>query len=132
VRNLTGLAYLSVSTNSISGTRRFLICGVEGSLFGIRLCVGGACACLTHISCGTSMTGYRLRRVHVFRVGGKGVLMRSRSIAGTLDPVRNLTRLTDLRVYSNKLGGMFHSLGKFGACRPIHCCGCLHVNRVGG
>jgi hypothetical protein len=29
------------------------------------------------------------------------------AITGTLDPVRNLTRLANLNLYSNNIGGMF-------------------------
>ncbi len=34
------------------------------------------------------------------------VLMRRWAMAGTLDPVRNLTGLTVLSLYSNSIGGM--------------------------
>ncbi len=35
------------------------------------------------------------------------VLVRRWEITGTLDPVRNLTRLTLLALYQNSIGGMF-------------------------
>ncbi len=35
------------------------------------------------------------------------VLARRWALTGTLDPVRNLTGLTRLSVYSNRIGGMF-------------------------
>jgi hypothetical protein len=94
VRNLTGLTHLDVGTNQIGGMPVLVQ----------RRLNGGACVeVLTPVG-----LGYR---------GDCKYVVWCRSIAGTLDPLRNLTRLTHLDVSSNALLGMFpHIYCRFHAC----------------
>ncbi len=89
MRNLTGLTSLDVSLNNIGGMFPH---SIDECISTFRLTE------LVDRMCTLAVFGEWMLNVNVF------------GIAGTLDPVRHLTGLTILIVYSNSIGGMYPHL----------------------
>ncbi len=120
LRGLTGLTVLSVPTNNLVG-----MCTQAHNT---RNDCDGECECVCTeaqymLVVVLYLDGLRIMYcvcwcVGVDRVGGLEYLARRRAIAGTLDPVRGLFRLTNLSLANNSIGGT--SVGT--AVASCRCC----------